>query len=52
MPTDKTIPLTEGTKKRLISIKIHPRETFDDILNRLMDSYKEKQEKQQRLDKR
>ena len=39
MPTDKTIPLTEDTKKRLISMKIHPRETFDDILNRLIDEY-------------
>ena len=39
MPTNKTIPLTEGTKKRLISMKIHPRETFDDILNRLMGHY-------------
>jgi len=37
--TDKTIPLTEDTKKRLISIKIHPRETFDDILNRMIDHY-------------
>lgn len=42
MPTNKTIPLTENTKKRLISAKIYPRETFDDIIRRLLDGYKKK----------
>jgi len=47
MATNKTIPLTEAAKTRLISMKIHPRETFDDILNRLIDHYEKTTIKQE-----
>jgi hypothetical protein len=43
--TDTSIAIRSETKKRLEFIKIHPRETFDDIINRLIDSF-EKQQKQ------
>ena len=32
---DQTLKVTIETKKRLDSIKIHPRETIDDLINRL-----------------
>ena len=32
-----TIKLGTGTKARLDGIKIHPRETYDDVINRLVD---------------
>lgn len=32
---DQTLKVTIETKKKLDSIKIHPRETIDDLINRL-----------------
>lgn len=39
MVTNTTIAINSETKKRLENIKIHPRETFDDVLMRLLDLY-------------
>ena len=49
MRADSTIAITKKTKEKLITLKRYDRETFDDILNRLTDSYME-MKKQQRLD--
>ena len=48
MPTNRTIAITEETKEKLIVMKIYPRETFDDIVNRLIDEYKKHQKKPQK----
>ncbi|NLX48500.1 MAG: hypothetical protein GXY82_01230 [Methanospirillum sp.] len=32
-----TVKLNEGTKVRLRSLKIHPRETYDDVICRLVE---------------
>jgi predicted transcriptional regulator len=32
-----TIQLQPKTKNRLDDLKVHPRETYDDVLNRLLD---------------
>jgi hypothetical protein len=40
---DKTIKITEKTKGRLDAKKIHPREPYDEVINRLID-YMDKQE--------
>jgi hypothetical protein len=37
MPTNRTIAIGETTKQRLDNKKIHPRETYDDVINRLID---------------
>ena len=50
MVTDTSIGISRDTKKRMESAKQYPRETFDDIINRILDIMDEKQEKQQRLD--
>jgi len=51
MATDTTLAVNNETKKKLISMKIYPRETFDDTINRLIDEHKKLQkESQQRLD--
>jgi hypothetical protein len=42
--TDTSIAISTQTKKRLEFIKIHPRETFEDVLIRLLDQL-DKQEK-------
>jgi len=41
MPSETSIALSLATKKRLESVKIHYRETMDDVLNRLIDKYDE-----------
>ncbi len=41
MVTNKLIKVNELTKKMLDKIKIYPRETYDDILNRLIKLAKE-----------
>lgn len=43
MVTDATIALNSETKKRLEFIKVHPRETFDDVIKRLLDFYEKNQ---------
>ena len=42
MVADKPIKISGATKKGLDNLKIHPRETYDDIISRLI----EKDEKQ------
>ena len=37
----KTISIQETTKDKLDSIKQHKRETYDDIINRLLDKQNE-----------
>ncbi|HIH04151.1 MAG TPA: hypothetical protein HA263_10025 [Methanoregulaceae archaeon] len=37
MATSTTIKLGMETKARLDGIKVHPRETYDDMINRLVD---------------
>lgn len=34
---DKTIKVTLPTKKRLDKKKIHPREPYDEVINRMLD---------------
>lgn len=41
MVTTTTIKVSEKTKKLLDAIKIHPRETYDDILKRLIKLIKD-----------
>ena len=36
MPSETSIALSVETKKKLEDIKVHPRETMDDLLNRLL----------------
>lgn len=42
IPTNKTIAISQKTKDRLLFAKIHPRETFDDLINRLLDDHDKK----------
>ena len=42
MVTDTTLAVSSETKKRLEFAKHYPRETFDDIINRLLDMYDDK----------
>ena len=37
MPACGTVKLTETTKARLRSLKIHPRETYEDVVARLTE---------------
>jgi len=37
MPTNKTIAVSEFTRERMYKAKLHERETFDDLINRLLD---------------
>ena len=37
MVADKPIKISGATKKGLDNIKIHPRETYDDIISRLVE---------------
>jgi len=39
MPANKTIVITEETKKRLDLMKQHHRETYDDTIVKLLDKY-------------
>jgi len=48
MRADSTIAVTKKTKEKLIILKRYDRETFDDLLNRLMDSHAE-MKKQKKL---
>lgn len=41
MPTNTSIAITTNTKEKLMELKVHPRETFDDLINRLIDTYSE-----------
>ena len=45
MATETSIGISKNTKERLEFIKIIPRETFDDLLIRLLDLYDKQDEK-------
>ena len=45
MPSETSIALSLETKQKLENIKVHPRETMDDIIIRLLDLHN-KQEKE------
>jgi len=49
MPATKTIKISEEIKTKLDEIKIHPRETYDDIIRRLVDFYEKHKEKNKML---
>lgn len=37
-----TIHITQGTKKRLDKLKVHKRETYEEVLKRVIDEYEGK----------
>ena len=37
MPCNITVKITDDTRDKLDKIKIHKRETYDDIINRIID---------------
>jgi predicted CopG family antitoxin len=37
MPTNKTIAISLETKEKLDQKKVHPRETYDDVIKRLIE---------------
>lgn len=39
MATETSIGIRKATKERLEFVKIHPRETFDDVITRLLDTH-------------
>lgn len=45
MVADEGIKIRETTKKDLGNLKVHPRETYDDVVTRLVKENKEKEEK-------
>jgi len=53
MRDDTTIAIMRTTRQKLDDLKIHERETFDDLLNRLLTeikNYRKKLGKNRRLD--
>lgn len=40
MVADKPIKISEATKKGLDELKVHPRETYDDVISRLIEEGK------------
>jgi len=42
MRADQTVAVKKETKERLLLLKKYDRETFDDIINRLLDEYDKK----------
>lgn len=45
MPADKTIKVSEEVKRRLDEVKVHPRETYDDVIRRLVEFYEKCRER-------
>ena len=39
MPADKTIKVSAEVKRKLDSLKVHPRETYEDVIRRLIEFY-------------
>jgi hypothetical protein len=39
---DKPVKLSDKTKKRLNAIKIHPRQSYDEVINKLLDGREKK----------
>jgi predicted CopG family antitoxin len=49
MPATEPIRIGKDTKEELKRLKIHPRETYDDVIKRLIEEYKRsRHEKDQR----
>ena len=46
MVADKPIKISESTKKDIDNLKTHPRETYDDIVTRLVKENKENKGKE------
>lgn len=42
MVADKPIKISEATKRGLDKLKVHPRETYDDVISRLVEDEKRK----------
>lgn len=42
MPTNKTIAINEEVRNDLNGLKEHERETYNDVISRLVDVYREK----------
>jgi len=40
MPAAEPIRIGKDTKEELKNLKIHPRETYDDVIKRLIEEYK------------
>jgi len=40
MSATESIRIGKGTKEELKGLKIHPRETYDDVIKRLIEEYK------------
>ncbi|MGB9779087.1 MAG: DUF7557 family protein [Candidatus Bathyarchaeales archaeon] len=40
MPVTESIRVGRDTKKELRKLKVHPRETYDDVIRRLIEAYK------------
>lgn len=38
----KAIRLSEETKKRLDSLKVHPRQSYEEVINKLVDEHNKK----------
>ncbi len=45
MVADKPIKISKATKKKLDELKEHPRETYDDVISRLVEERKGAKEK-------
>ena len=44
MPVTEPIRVGKDTKEELKKLKIHPRETYDDVIRRLIEVYKKCQQ--------
>ena len=40
MPATEPIRISRDTKEELRKLKIHPRETYDDVIRRLIEAYR------------
>jgi len=40
MPTTEPIRMSKDVKEELKKLKTHPRETYDDVVRRLIETYK------------
>ncbi|MFP3172175.1 MAG: hypothetical protein RXQ79_03935 [Acidilobus sp.] len=40
MPVTEPIRVRKETKEELNKLKVHPRETYDDVITRLIEEYK------------
>jgi len=40
MPVTEALRIRKETKEELNKLKVHPRETYDDVITRLIEEYK------------